>query len=404
MFLASEVSTVHAVPTYTLSLSTSRILEANSPGVTLTLTVSNANAGTIYGFTWNITDPSGGVTTFLDGGSPTTLGVLTLTSVYPRDFSGASVTYNGTYLVNIFQFRPGPPVPVAMGKFFAGLTDSLSYQRTEQVSILAQGYASGENVTVRMFHAGTLVTGFPSSRLADGMGIFSFPWAIPVSAPLGNYNVSLSGQMTTKQPRDSQTITISPTNVSISQLTTSGTISQGSETEMFSFTALYPDGTQAKTGNATIQIIEPDGITTHQVTAYYNSTVGVFEGKYRVSSSSPTGAWIAVVNSNTFNDGYGNVGPSTFVERGFVVQPATSLTVTYILLVAVFVLGAALTIFVSWLYFFGRKKVQRNVLKVDFQSIEREASRVENRDFFVKVQEQLKQRQQTKPEGEAKDG
>jgi hypothetical protein len=53
---------------------------------------------------------------------------------------------------------------------------------------------------------------------------------------------------------------------------------------------------------------------------------------------------------------------------------------------------------------FGRKKVQRNVLKVDFQSIEREAGRVENRAFFAKVHDQLKQRQQTKPEEDAKDG
>ncbi len=43
-------------------------------------------------------------------------------------------------------------------------------------------------------------------------------------------------------------------------------------------------------------------------------------------------------------------------------------------------------------------------MKVDFQSIEREAARVENRDFFAKVHDQLKKQQQTKPEEEPKNG
>jgi len=67
-------------------------------------------------------------------------------------------------------------------------------------------------------------------------------------------------------------------------------------------------------------------------------------------------------------------------------------------------LAVALTILVSWVLFFARKKVQRSVLKVDLQSIEREAARVQNRDFFAKVHDQLKQRQQKKPEEDAKDG
>jgi hypothetical protein len=67
-------------------------------------------------------------------------------------------------------------------------------------------------------------------------------------------------------------------------------------------------------------------------------------------------------------------------------------------------MAAALAVVVSWVLFFGRRKVQRNVLKVDFQSIEREAARVENRDFFTKVHDQLKQQQQTKPEEATKDG
>jgi hypothetical protein len=409
MFLTTQTLTVHAAApplTYTLTLSTSRIQEVNTPGVTLTLNVNNTVPNTFYAYTWNVTDPSGTITSIINGGlanSPT----LTLTAVYPRDFSGASVKYNGTYRVNVFQVNPGPTALVVTGKFYAGLTDGLAYQRTAQVFILAQGYASNENITIRISHAGIPALGFPRYQLVNATGIFSYFWRIPVSAPLGNYNVSLSGQVTVKKPPDSQIFTVLPTSVSISQLLANVTLLQGSEVAAFSFAATYPDGSQAKSGTTTIRIVEPDGVTIHLVSLSYNATVNAFEGTYRIASSGPSGGWAAIIDANSFDDGYGNVGPATSVVRGFVVEPAASQnpqTVTYLLLVAVILLAAALTIIVSWLSLFGRKKVQRNVLKVDFQSIEREAARVQNRDFFAKVHEQLMQRQQTKSEEDAKDG
>ncbi len=365
----------------------------------MTLNVNNTVPSTFYAYTWNVTDPAGTLTSIINGGLANSQ-TLTLTAVYPRDFSGASIKYNGTYR---------PTTLVATSKFYAGLTDSLSYQRTAQVSILAQGYASTENITIRISHAGIPVAGFPRSQLANGNGIFSYLWPIPVSTPLGPCNVSLTGQVTSKKPPDSQIFTILPTSVSISQLVANVTLLQGSQIAAFSFAAVYPDGSQAKTGTTTLRIVEPDGITIHLVSMSYNSTVNAFEGTYRIASSGPSGGWAAIIDATSFDDGYGNVGPSRSVVKGFVVEPAASQnpqtsTVTYLLLIAVILLAVALTVLVSWILFFGRKKVQRNVLKVDFQSIEREAARVENRDFFAKVRDQLKQQQQTKPEEATRDG
>ncbi len=374
----------------------------------MTLNVSNTVSGSFYGFSWNVTDPSGSLGSFvyyIAANGP----VLILAAVYPRDFSGGSVKYNGTYRINIFQTYPGPAVLVATGKFYAGLTDSLSYQRTAQVSILAQGYASNENITMRILHAGIPASGFPISQLANGNGVFSYLWPIPVSTPLGGYNVSLSGQVTVKKPPDSQIFTVLPTSVSISQLAANVILLQGSQIAAFSFAAVYPDASRAKTGMTTIRVVEPDGVTIHPVSMSYNTTVNAFEGTYRIASSGPSGGWATIIDVNGLDDGYGNVGPSTSVVRGFVVEPAASQnpqtsTVTYLLLIAVILLAVALTVLVSWVLFFARKKVQRSVLKVDLQSIEREAARVQNRDFFAKVRDQLKQRQQAKPEEEAKDG
>ena len=410
MSVTAQISTVHGAPPliYTLTLSTSRIQEANSPGVMMTLNVSNTVSGSFYGFSWNVTDPSGSIRSFVyyvAANGP----FLTLAVVYPRDFSGALVKYNGTYRINIFQTYPNPTTLVATGRFYTGLTDSLSYQRTAQVFILAQGYASNENITMRILHAGIPASGFPISQLADGNGVFSYLWPIPVSTPLGDINVSLSGQVTVKKPPDSQIFTILPTSVSISQLVANLTLLQGSRIAAFSFAAVYPDGSQAKTGTTTIRVLEPDGITIHLVSMTYNTTVNAFEGTYRIASSDPSGGWAAIIDANSFDDVYGNVGPSTGVVRGFVVEPAASQnpqtpTVTYLLLIAIILLAVALTILVSWVLFFARKKVQRSVLKVDLQSIEREAARVQNRDFFAKVHDQLKRRQQTKPEEDVKDG
>jgi len=410
MSVTAQISTVHGAPPliYTLTLSTSRIQEVNSPGVMMTLNVSNTVSGSFYGFSWNVTDPSGSIRSFVyyvAANGP----FLTLAVVYPRDFSGALVKYNGTYRINIFQTYPNPTALVATGRFYTGLTDSLSYQRTAQVFILAQGYASNENITMRILHAGIPASGFPISQLADGNGVFSYLWPIPVSTPLGDINVSLSGQVTVKKPPDSQIFTILPTSVSISQLVANLTLLQGSRIAAFSFAAVYPDGSQAKTGTTTIRVLEPDGITIHLVSMTYNTTVNAFEGTYRIASSDPSGGWAAIIDANSFDDVYGNVGPSTGVVRGFVVEPAASQnpqtsTVTYLLLMIVVLLAVALTFLVSWVLFFARKKVQRSVLKVDLQSIEREAARVQNRDFFGKVRDQLKQRQQAKPEEGAKDG
>jgi hypothetical protein len=410
--ISAETQAVFAPPplTYTLTPPTSRIVEANSPGVLMTLNVSNTTPGSLYGFSWNVTDPSGGVSSYFSGAAANGP-VLTLNAVFPRDFSGASVKYNGTYPVNVFQTYPNPtPVLVATAKIYAGLTDLLSYRRITQVSILAQGYSPSENITIRIWHAGVLVSGFPKSQLANGNGIFSYSWPIPFSAPLGNFNVSLSGQATVKKPPDSQIFAVLPTTVSISKVAADVTL-QGSQIATFSFAANYPDGSQAKSGTATIQVLEPDGITIHPVSVSYNTTLSSFQGIYRLSPSSSVGGWVAIVGPNSFDDGYGNTGPTASVVRGFVVGPDVSqnlqnlqaATITYLFGV-VALLAAALAILGLWTLYFGKRRVQRNVLKVDFEPIEKEAARVENREFFVKLQDQMKHRQQTGPEEETKDG
>jgi hypothetical protein len=69
--------------------------------------------------------------------------------------------------------------------------------------------------------------------------------------------------------------------------------------------------------------------------------------------------------------------------------PQQSSTFNYLLVVAIALLGGLLVL-VSWVIF-GRRRVLRRVLKVDLEAIHAEAKKVENQDFFKKVQEQLRQ-------------
>src|SRR2546425_5612085 len=95
----------------------------------------------------------------------------------------------------------------------------------------------------------------------------------------------------------------------------------------------------------------------------------------------------------------GEVPPTAWVI-GAPPPPQQSSTFNY-LLIAALVLIAALAIIVSWIIY-GRKRILRKVLKVDIEAIHAEAKKVENQDFFKKVQEQLKQQQRKENDGTPK--
>jgi hypothetical protein len=69
----------------------------------------------------------------------------------------------------------------------------------------------------------------------------------------------------------------------------------------------------------------------------------------------------------------------------------------YLLVVVIALLGG-LAVLVSWIVF-GRRRVLRRVLKVDLEAIHAEAKKVENQDFFKKIQEQLKQQKEESGKG-----
>src|SRR2546427_2428031 len=308
--------------TYSFSESASRIQETNSPGITFVLNVTTPVPGFNYQFSWVVIDPRGAIQTATTtvNSVPST---FTASATYPTDF-GIDITYVGVYNITVSQSSPPPTTQAATSLFQVGLTDAEEYQRTQTVSMIAQGYKSAENITISVRSPIGNAPGYPTTRLANSLGVLSYAWtSIPPSVPLGNYTVALTGSGTPKTGfPDTQTFLVDPANVTITQLTISQSSLQRSQTETFRFSPTYPNTAQVKTGSAVIRIIEPNGLTEHDITATYKTSVGQFQGTFQIPLSSDTGVWVASIDVGGYNDGYGNIGPSSSVNRGFAVSTA----------------------------------------------------------------------------------
>src|SRR5438552_2382107 len=312
---------------YSLSQSAPRMQESNNQGITFILNVTHAFSGINYQFTWVVRDPSGSTRTQNTqvNSVPST---FTTSVIYPTDF-GVTITEVGNYNITVTQANPPSSTQAATSLFEVGLTNSEKYQRTQAVSMIAQGYQNAENITISIRSATGNAPGFPTTGLADSLGVLAYTWtSIPPSVPLGNYTVRLTGSTTPKTGfPDTQTFLVDPANVTITQLSITQSSLQRSQTQTFRFIATYPNTAQAKTGSAIIRIIEADGFTEHDITATYKTSVGQFQGTFQIPLSSDTGVWVASIDVGGYNDGYGSIGPSSSVNRGFAVSTAV-LTVT----------------------------------------------------------------------------
>ncbi len=317
---------VHALgETYTLTESTPRLQESSTASVLLILNVSNANVAANYQFTWHVKSPSGTLTQANNQTNAPHAASFVESAAYPTRFgAGANLAYVGVYSVWINQTQP-PMVGstgIASSQFLVGLTDSLSYQRTFPVSIKAAYYSPGLNVTVKISGSAGTVSGFPLNKTADNTGSLSYNWpSIPASLPVGSYTLTLTGSPS-KSPSDIQAFNITATSVAISTLTISKSVLQTSQTEDFRFTATYPNSVQVRTGSVNLRLVEGDGITSHYVSMTYSSTLGVFHGTFQIPLSSEIGPWVATVEVNSFDDGYGNKGPISGTYKPFTVSPA----------------------------------------------------------------------------------
>lgn len=312
--------------TYTLTPLPQRTQQTDNPGVTLSLSVSGAMIGLIYTFTWFVRDPTGDNRSATDSTTtPVTQSSFILSLNYPANFGGgAHIRYVGTYAVSVSQTTPSIVPNVAQGQFEAGLTDSLTYERTSTVSIKASGYQGNDDVTVDIRLAGVPAQDYPKIVKADSSGNLFDSWPTVPSTPTGNHSIILTGLNTPpKNPPDTQTLIIYPTNVTITQITMPVSALTRTETAEFIFSAKYPlTGSSVQTGSAAMWVEEPDQ-TSHPEVANWDSARELFVGMYRIPLSGQSGIWAAKIDVGNFDDGFGNRGPLTSLAKQFTVAPAT---------------------------------------------------------------------------------
>jgi PKD repeat protein len=342
LFVLSALSTfafaglpfVHAPSTGTLyTLTPLPFVSQEGYAINLILSVSGASPSTLYQFNFYVRDPSTKIwgsiienyTTFP---GETQFGIIL---AYPSTAFVGVGTNNlvGQYVGWVDQLRPTPtsnPVAVTPNGFYFILTDFTEYQRTQTVGIRASGYNASETATIIIRTQTTSTVVLNATTTASSTGLVTGAWKIPRNAVLDNYVVTVTGKSTAKNPADAQGFVVRAASMTISALTASKTSYQRTETMKFSFTALYPDGQYANTGTALV-ILTGAGGNNVSLTAVYYSVSQTFNATYKTHPNNQTGTWTASLRVNGFDDGYGNIGPSTAVTTSPQLQAAT-LTIT----------------------------------------------------------------------------
>lgn len=152
--------------------------------------------------------------------SSTNQGTAQAQLTYPAtDFqpSGALTNYTGVYQVYFNGTQQ-----LATGQFFVGFISSNEYHRDQAVMIRAIGYQPNEAATITITYIKTGVNVHTAGVVASGEGIISATWTVPSDALLGEYNITITTQNTTKLVLDSQLFTIPGYSVKFKTLNLAG--------------------------------------------------------------------------------------------------------------------------------------------------------------------------------------
>ncbi|MEM4243813.1 MAG: carboxypeptidase-like regulatory domain-containing protein [Candidatus Bathyarchaeia archaeon] len=138
--------------------------------------------------------------------SSTNQGTAQAQLTYPTsDFqpSGAHTNYTGAYQVYFNETQK-----LATDQFFVGFISSSEYHRDQPVLIRAIGYQPNEAATIKITYTKTGTDMHTANAVASNEGIISATWTVPSDAPMGEYNITITGESTAKLVPDSQLFTV----------------------------------------------------------------------------------------------------------------------------------------------------------------------------------------------------
>jgi hypothetical protein len=274
----------------------------------------------------------------------------------------------------------------------------LQRSQTEDFRFTAS-YPSGVQVrtgsaNLRLVESDGSTSHYVAMSYSSKLGSFHGTYQIPLSSQFGPWAAtvevnSFDDGYGNKGPASSvlKPFTVSPAFFAVSVLTADNNYTIGDIVVIYA-TVVTPGEDNFTSGAVIATTYHASSQIGSPLPLFYDQSRGKWVGSYTVNSTSPAGIWQIQVNAS---DTYGNMGQGS--TSTLVTVPATppqqSSTFNYLLVLAIALL-IGFAVLVSWVVF-GRRRVLRRVLKVDLEAIHAEAKKVENQDFFKKVQEQLKQ-------------
>ena len=275
--------------TSSLTVNTAYVAEAVVPSkpallqegdsVTINVAITGGQPNTSHTANISVVLPSPLATTFTQivpltvGSSGTGRTQITFpaTSFQP---SGSTTIYTGQYTIYFNQSQN-----LGQSQFYVGVTDANSYHRQSTVKIRAVGYQAGQTATLKIVNADGVAM-FSQTVTASDQGIITSTWTIPSTAPLGQYNVTITPLSNIKAIPDSQSFTLPGYKITVNTLNLAGdyvpyltikAVDHSSNTETEWNSGYY---------GSTLLNLESGN---HTITAYWDENVKVGEIKVSIT-------------------------------------------------------------------------------------------------------------------------
>jgi len=175
---------------------------------------------------------------------------------------GSLTNYTGSYQVYFNETQL-----LAENQFFVGFTDSSDYHRGQSVAIHAIGYQSGENATISIKYAENSASIHSGKVTASSEGIIDSSWTVPSDALIGDYNITITPENTTKLVTDSQLFTVPGYPVKIRTLNLAGeSVPQITVEALDEATNRIYNGTSLADGIASLNLEKGN----HNISAFWN--------------------------------------------------------------------------------------------------------------------------------------
>ena len=230
----------------------------------------------------------------------------------------------GTYLLSLSK-SPTSDTHEAVAHFGVLGTDSVTYERTETVTIAGGGFAPNSTITLRINSDKGAYLGFPTNITAVNNGGFEYHFKLPPSVETGRVNATVTGPTYDKrQPETAKfTFTATPSLINAQPFRQPATQVERTLPVSASYLLSYVDGSPVTAANTTAYVILGGQRVYGVPLSLVNSTSGEWKATWTPSPSANNATYHFQFNPTNFTDPYGNKGNGTLLaSSAFRVIPA----------------------------------------------------------------------------------